>query len=473
MRASLLVIAAVLGLAQLTVAADRDPRQNVRRPNLLFIVTDDQRWDALGVVQKEQGKNARFPWFATPNLDRLAGSPGGVRFRNAFVVHSLCSPSRASFLSGQYGHRNGLTNNSTHFSSSAVNQAKLLSENGYTTAYVGKFHMAFQTNRPGFTHVASYTSQGEYRGSRFLLNGSSTQPSGWVDDVATDLALDFMRERKTDPWMMMLGFKSPHTPRLPPERAKSRFAGMSVRPALNTDATPVYGRGQRAFRGEEIGKPVETDTDSQGSDDYLLNYFRCLSAIDDNVGRILDELEALRMADDTIVVFAGDNGYFLGEHGLGDKRAAYDESMRIPLLWRYPRLPHSPKVIDQMVLNLDLAPTFLDFAGIKAPPAMQGLSWKPLLTRSSRTWRSAFLFEYFFEPGLPATPAMMAVRTPTAKLISYPGHPDWTEVFDLKHDPYELKNLVHDPRHSKLRSGLENELARQISQYGHPFGSSK
>jgi arylsulfatase A-like enzyme len=134
MRAILLVVAAVLGLTQLRVAADRHPLRGVRRPNLLFIVTDDQRWDALGVVQKEQGKNGRFPWFATPNLDRLPSSPGGVRFRNAFVVHSLCSPSRASFLSGQYGHRNGLTNNSTHFSSRAVNQAKLLSENGYTTA---------------------------------------------------------------------------------------------------------------------------------------------------------------------------------------------------------------------------------------------------------------------------------------------------------------------------------------------------
>ena len=172
-----------------------------------------------------------------------------------------------------------------------MNQAKLLAETGYETAYVGKFHMAFQTNRPGFTHVASYTSQGEYQGSRFLINGSPNQPPGWVDDVATDLAIEFMREHKDHPWMMMLGFKSPHTPRLPPERARTRFAGMSVRPAANANAAPVYGRGQRAFRGEEVGKPVETDTDNHGSDDYLLNYFRCLSAVDDNVGRIMDELE--------------------------------------------------------------------------------------------------------------------------------------------------------------------------------------
>ena len=145
--------------------------------------------------------------------------------------------------------------------------------------------------------------------------------------------------------------------------------------------------------------------------------------------------------------------------------------MRIPMLWRYPRIANAPKVIDKMVLNLDLAPTFIDFAGIAIPQAMQGLSWKPLLAGGGRKWRTAFMFEYFFEPGLPATPAMMAVRTPTAKLISYPGHPDWTEVFDLKRDPYELRNLAQDQHQSKLRNRLENELEAQIRQYGHPFNS--
>jgi arylsulfatase A-like enzyme len=452
-----------LGVAS---AARGDPPA---RPNLLFIVTDDQRWDALGVVQREQGKHARFPWFHTPHLDRLASE--GARFRNAFVVHSLCSPSRAAFLSGQYGHRNGITDNSTHFPAEAVNQAVLLRHNGYQTAYIGKFHMAFQQERPGFDYIASYTSQGEYYGATFLVNGEPKKSPGWLDDVATDYALEYIRRHETGrPWMMVLGFKSAHTPRLPPERARTRFNGEFVKPALNAAARPIYGRGQRAFRGEDVGKPYETDTDSQGSDDYLLNYFRCLSAVDDNVGRVLGLLDALNLATNTVVVFASDNGYFLGEHGgLGDKRCAYEESMRIPLLMRYSPLVKRGTRIDEMVLNLDLAPTFLHLAGVPPAPTMQGASWVPLFQGKRKGWRDAFMFDYFFEPNLPATPAMLAVRTPQAKLILYPQHPDWVELFDLRADPYETRNLAQSPRHEKLLNQLEVKLAQQKERFGDPF----
>lgn len=437
------------------------------RPNFLFIITDDQRWDALGAVQREQGEQARFPWLKTPNLDRIATQ--GVRFRNAFVVHSLCSPSRASFLSGQYGHRNGLTNNSTHFSAASMNQAAILRTNGYRTAYIGKFHMAFQKERPGFDYIASYTSQGEYSGCTFLVDGVEQKSPGWLDDVATDYALDFIRTNGTQPWMMVLGYKSAHTPRIPPERARQRFAGESVRAAKNAQATPAYGRGQRAFRGEEIGKPYETDTDSQGSDDYLLNYFRCISAVDENVGRVLALLDSLNLASNTVVVFAGDNGYFLGEHGLGDKRSAYEASMRIPLLLRYPAGVKAGTLIDEMVLNIDLAPTFLDLAGIAVPREMQGASWTPLFRGKTRGWRQAFLFEYFFEPGLPATPALLAVRTSDSKLIVYPGHDNWTEMFDLRRDPDETRNLANDPAHARLLRSLQKELAKQKQLFGDPL----
>jgi len=442
------------------------------RPNFLFIVTDDQRWDALGVVQREQGRRARFPWFQTPHQDRLAS--GGARFRNAFVVHSLCSPSRASFLSGQYGHRNGIVDNSTHFPANAMNQAALLRDAGYQTAYIGKFHMAFQKERPGFDYIASYTSQGEYFGSTFLVNGEPTKPPGWLDDAATDYALDYIRSHAAgQPWMMMLGYKSAHTPRLPPERARTRFAGESVKPALSAQAMPIYGRGQRAFRGEDIGKPVETDTDSQGSDDYLLNYFRCLSAVDDNVGRVLGLLDELHLATNTVVVFAGDNGYFLGEHGgLGDKRSAYEESMRIPLLLRYPPLVKPGTKVDELVLNIDMAPTFLELAGIQPPKAMQGASWLPLFRGKRKDWRDAFLFEYFFEPNLPATPAMLAVRTPTAKLIVYPEHPEWIELFDLRADPCEMRNQATNPKYAKSLRALRAELSEQEKKFGHPFAGT-
>jgi arylsulfatase A-like enzyme len=459
----------VLGRLEPLSASPAAPEKTAARPNFLFIVTDDQRWDALGVVQREQGKRARFPWFQTPHLDRLAGQ--GARFRNAFVVHSLCSPSRASFLSGQYGHRNGIVDNSTHLPEDAVNQAKLLRGAGYQTAYIGKFHMAFQKERPGFDYIASYTSQGEYFGSTFLVNGEPQKSPAWLDDVATDYAVDYIRSHAAgQPWMMVLGFKSPHTPRIPPERARTRFAGQSLKPALNAQATPIYGRGQRAFRGEEIGKPVETDTDSQGSDNYLLNYFRCISAMDNNVGRVLGLLDELHLAANTVVVFAGDNGYFLGEHGgLGDKRSAYDESMRIPLLIRYPPLVKPGTKIDEMVLNIDMAPTFLELAGIKPPEAMQGASWLPLFQGKPKNWRDAFMFEYFFEPNLPATPGMVAVRTPRAKLIVYPEHPNWVELFDLRADPYETRNLAGSPKHARLLADLQAELADQKARFGDPF----
>ncbi len=444
------------------------PAEEKMRPNFLFLITDDQRWDALGVVQKEQGNHARYPWFKTPNMDRIAYE--GARFRNAFVVHSLCSPSRASFLSGQYGHRNGVMDNSTHFPTNAVNQAALLREAGYATAYIGKFHMAFQKERPGFDYIASYVSQGEYYGATFLVNGVAQKPPGWLDDVATDYALDFLRTNSTRPWMMMLGFKSPHTPRVPPERARQRFAGESVKPSENATVLPTYGKGQRAFKGEDVGKPVETDTDSQGSDNSLLNYFRCISAVDDNIGRLLTELDTSGLTSNTVIVFVGDNGYFLGEHGLGDKRSAYEEAMRIPILLRYPAKVKPGTLIDEMALNIDLAPTFLNLAGVPVPPEMQGLSWGPLLNGKKGPWREAFLYEYFFEPGLPATPAMLAIRTPVSKLIVYPGHEDWTEMFDLSTDPYEKRNLAKDPARQSLQTLLKAELARQKEKFGDPFG---
>ncbi|MCA9259387.1 MAG: sulfatase, partial [Planctomycetales bacterium] len=442
----------------------------VRRPNFLFLITDDQRWDALGAVQRAQGDRARWPWLQTPNLDRLAA--GGARFSNAFVVHSLCSPSRAAFLSGQYGHLCGVTDNSTHFPADAVNVAALLSGAGYRTGYVGKYHMAFQPDRPGFQYVASYTSQGEYFGSTFLIEGRPVKSNVWVDDAATDYALEFIRDSRHEPWFLVVGFKSPHTPRQPPRRADERFAGRSVRIAANADATPSYGKGQRAFKGEEVGRPVETDADSSGSDPYLLDYFESIAAVDDNVGRVLDLLDELQQAEDTVVVFAGDNGYYLGEHGLGDKRSAYEESMRIPLLMRYPRKVPRETVIDAMALNIDMAPTFLDLASLAIPDAMQGASWMPLVFGDASNWRKAFMFEYFFESGLPATPAMLALRTPTAKLIVYPGHEEWTELFDLAADPYELANLAKTPERRGLLESLRRQLEEQKQRFGDPFASA-
>ncbi len=421
-------------------------RAEPRKPNFVFVYTDDQRWDAMSVVQAEKGDKGRFPWLKTPHMDRLAAE--GCRFRNAFVVNSLCSPSRASFLTGQYGHLNGVVNNHTPFPAKNVTHASLLKAAGYKTAYIGKFHMDGQTGqRPGFDFSASFVGQGQYFDCPIEVDGKSTPSKGWVDDVCTDYALQFIRANKDKPFLLVVGFKATHSPFEPPERHAKTYEGEKLRSVPNLDIDPIYRQADK--------QKVDSVTANLG-------IFRCITAADDDLGRILKELDDLKLADDTVVVFTSDNGYYLGEHGLHDKRSAYDESLRIPLLVRYPRLAGKGKRIDQIALNIDLAPTLLDFAGVPIPKEMQGRSWRPLLEGKDADWRKAFFYSYFFENGgSPPTPTVTAVRTDTAKLIKYAGHDEWTEVFDLKNDPYELKNLARDESSVALRNELEAEYDRQ------------
>ena len=424
-----------------------------RPPNFLFIYTDDQRWDAMGVVQREQGDKARFPWFQTPGMDRIAAE--GVRFRNAFVVSSLCAPSRAAFMTGRYNHLNGIANNQTPFPESNTTHASLMRPSGYTTAYIGKWHMGTQRgHRAGFDYSASFVGQGKYVDCPFEINGESTPTSGWVDDVSTDYAIAFMKQQRAKPFSVILGLKAAHVQWDPAERARNRFANAQPRPVPNLEVRAIY-------RGTDA--PTDAKNAAAGHrPNFNLDYFRCISAADDNVVRLLNALDELGIADDTIVVFTSDNGYYLGEHGLGDKRSAYDESLRIPLLVRYPRRFPKGAVRDEMVLNIDVAPTFLQLAGVPVPREMQGRSWVPLLTERNTPWRQSFLAEYFFEARYPSTPTIVAVRTTDAKLIKYPGHDEWTELFDLARDPYETKNLVRDPQHQTLLARMNAELEAQV-----------
>jgi arylsulfatase A-like enzyme len=449
----------------LTVASTSAYAAEQRRPNFLLIYTDDQRFDAMGVVQREQGDAGRFPWLNTPNHDRLAA--GGVRFRNAFVINSLCAPSRANFLTGRYSHLNGVANNHTPFPADSVTFATELRKVGYTAGYFGKWHMGSQSGqRPGFDYSASFVGQGRYFDCPIEVNGKSTPSTGWVDDVTTDYARDWIRQHRDKPFVAVMGFKSSHGPWSPPERRKNDLADAVSKPPQNADARPPYlgdkpaapaGKKAAAPAGKNGGKqPVNTDrTEMQR------NYFRTLLAVDDNLGRILDLLDELKLADDTVVVFTSDNGYYLGDHGLGDKRSAYDESLRIPMLVRYPRLIKPGATHDAMVLNIDVAPTFLELAGVQTPASVQGRSFVPLLAgQTPADWRKAWFYEYFFERGF-SHPTILAVRTETHKLIRYPGHDDWTELFDLKADPYEKKNLFNDPASAELRKQMEAEFDRQ------------
>ncbi len=422
-----------------------------RKPNFIFVIADDHRWDAMGAVQKEHGEKGRYPWFETPNMDRLAAD--GVRFRNAFITHSICSPGRAGFLTGQYTHTNGVMDNGTPLSGNAVTHATLLRDAGYRTAYFGKWHMGSQRERPGFQYSASFINQGNYQNCPFLVNGVRTPTKGWVDDVSTDLAINWIKENHDKPFSLILGFKSPHNKRggsSLPERLSKLYEGITTRKTPNCDIAAIYHKPLTdADKGKERGLSANS---------VHLDYLRHIKGIDENLGRLLDALEELKVAEDTVVVYTSDNGYFLGERGLGDKRALYEEGLRIPFVVRYPRLFPKGKVIDQMIINQDLAPTYLDLAGLPTHSGMHGTSFKELgIGGKPVKWRTSFLAYYRKELG--DTPTCHGIRTDNAKLIIYPKHPEWTEVYDLKSDPYELIRLpVDGPLATELKAELERKM---------------
>ena len=448
MRTPLLCLLALAGLATAMPAAER-------KPNFVYVFTDDQRWDALGVVQREQGEKGRFPWLRTPNLDRLAAE--GIRFRNAFVVNALCAPSRASLVTGQYGHVNGVTNNHTPHPAGNLSVATLLRPAGYVSGYFGKWHHGNQSGkRPGFDTSASFVGQGKYFDCPIEVDGVATPSQGFVDDVTTDYAAKFIHANKDKPFLMILGLKTCHGPFTPPPRHEKAYEGALARRTPNYGLPPIYAKaGNGNGKGKAAAEGAEVPTN--------LGMFRGLNAVDDNVGKLLRLLDELKLAEDTVFVFSSDNGYYLGEHNLGDKRSAYEEAMRIPMLVRYPRLAAAGRTDDRLVLNVDPAPTFLELAGQPVPAAMHGRSWQPLLAgKADAPWREAFFYCYFYERGF-GTPTTTAVRTADAKLIKYPGHAEWTEVFDLKADPYETRNLAADPAAVDLRKKLEAEYERQAA----------
>ncbi len=438
-----------------------------RKPNFLFIYTDDQRWDSMGVVQREQGEKARFPWFKSPNMDRLAS--GGVRFRNAFVTLSLCSPSRAAFLTGRYNHLNGISDNNTPFPLDAVTHASLMRAAGYKTAYIGKWHMGNQRGqRPGFDYSASFIGQGTYQNCPIEINGVSQASKGWVDDVSTDNAIAWIKQNSKQPFSVIVGFKSPHGPRGGvnlPERLRNLYADQVSRTVPNCFVPAIYHTAKNSASPKPEEANVKSGGDGQtgglAANAVHLDYLRHITGADENLGRLLDTLDTLGLAEDTVVVYTSDNGYFLGEHHLGDKRALYEESLRIPMLVRYPKLFSKGKVIDDMVLNIDIAPTFLDLAGISLPPEMQGASWKKLAAgEDSSNWRKSFFAEYFRELG--DTPTCIGVRTANSKLVKYLDHPEWTEVFDLNADPYEIKNLATDQNTATTLSAELDALSKTM-----------
>ena len=445
------------------------------RPNVLVILTDDQRWDALGVVQREQGARALFPWFQTPHLDRLAAE--GARFANVFVTTSLCSPSRASLLSGRYARQHQVLNNFTEYPNDLPGYPGRLHAAGYETAYIGKWHMGEDNDaqRPGFDFWMSHRGQGNYFDNTFNVNGTRRQFPGYYTTTITEAALEWLGRPHPRPWLLVIGQKAPHGGPIQPEpRFEHALDAFPVKRPVNfenyrpSDGKPVWlAESYPTWHG--AGGPLYGQKDY---DRFVRAYLATLLSVDESVGRIYAALAAAGQLDRTIIVFTSDNGFVLGEHGRVDKRTAYDESLRIPLLVRYPPLVKPGTVIRELVLSLDLAPSLVDLCGAPALPSAQGRSFKPLLAGRHPRWRQSFLYEYNFEAQFPYTPNVRAVRTPDWKFIRYPhgdGGPDRfaPELYDLRHDPYEMTNRVSDPRLVGQRAKLERELER-LSQAAGP-----
>ena len=545
--------------------------------NIILIVADDQRWDATGFMQERMpslGRTARFPWMKnnTPNLDRL--SEEGVHFDNGYGVYSLCSPARATMLTGQYPHKHGITNNQTDFPGDVVTYANLLQAAGYTTGYFGKWHMGTQVERPGFDHVRTFYGQGKYFGTVFndgngnpvdaitfdqrsaqsivinitdlpsggadqsiyrttegnpysqsparelsigvntfeittavnynrgvffrfssgevefdslryngvqLLSnpgvattiagsgifearatnvtypyrigitsggvstwGSNSSTEEWIDDASTNYAVEFIQDQASaeNPFMLFLGFKTPHQGSqngvsnwYPPARVDGIFSGQPSANVPNLDVPPPFAPGANGGNSGNVNN---------------VNYCETIAGIDGCVGNILDAVQAAGIDDETAIIFISDNGFFRGEHGLSDKRAAYEESIRLPFMIRHPSVQTANGlIVNEIVSNLDIAPTILDLAGLEVPASMQGASLEPFIRGEvPNDWRDQLFIEYNHDAEFPTAsvrPYISLIHEDGLKIVRYQENASWNELFDtsISADPYEITNIIN------------------------------
>jgi N-acetylglucosamine-6-sulfatase len=446
-------------------AADAPPR-----PNIVFILMDDLRWDDLGCMG--------HPFVKTPHIDRIARE--GALFRNAFATTPLCSPSRASFLTGRYPHAHGVLDNvdRSALSHQLVTWPLLLHDAGYETGYVGKWHMGNDdTRRPGFDYWVSVKGQGTYTDPELNEDGKTTKVPGYVTDLFNDRAVGFLKRPRSKPFLLYIAHKAVHPDvvQYADGRLSDPSAGNFVPAARHRDLfadKPVPRRpnvadrldGKPALRRSIDGVPPlgpETGT----TDEQVRNRLRVLMAVEDGVGRILEALEQTGKLDDTLVIFTSDHGYFYGEHGLSvERRLAYEESIRIPLLMRYPRLIRPGTELGPIVLSLDVAPTLLELGGAPVPKGLHGRSLVPLL--AGRPWphRTSFLIEYFSATDI-VFPRMrqmayQAVRTERWKYIHYTELKGMDELYDLEADPFELRNIIAEPSAQGTLEEMRVELRR-------------
>ena len=419
------------------------------RPNTLFVLVDDLRFNALSCLG--------HPWLKTPHIDRLARE--GAIFTNAFVTTPLCSPSRGSFLTGRWVHSHGIVDNTNRNEQShkLITFPLLQQKAGYETAYVGKWHMGNDSNpRPGFDSWVSFPGQGQYFDPPINVNGQLAVQPGFMTDILSRHAVDFLRRPHTKPFALYLAHKAVHGPFTPPDRHKTLYAEAPI---------TRHPNAQDSLAGKPaLQQPVPANTkkgngaQSGPSDETVRNQLRLIQAVDESMGEIFKALTETGQLDSTLIIFTSDNGYFHGDHGLGDKRAAYEESLRIPMLVRYPKWIQPGTRFDADVLNVDIAPTMLEIAGAKAPAEMKGKSLVPVLRGRTKQVRQDFYAEYQQEQQFARIPTWHAVRTREWKYVEYKGHPEWTELYHLKADPYELKNQISERSAARIKAKLAARL---------------
>jgi arylsulfatase A-like enzyme len=459
------------------------------RPNILFIMSDDHAAHAISAYGSVVNR--------TPNLDRLAQS--GMRFERCFCVNSICSPSRATILTGKYSHLNGVPT-FNRFDGSQPTVAKYLQAAGYHTGMIGKWHLG--SDPTGFDEWTILPGQGVYFDPTFLDRNGRRVIKGYVTDIITDLAIDFLSRRPSDkPFFLMCHHKAPHRPWDPDERHRALFAGQQIpepatlRDDYDTRTDAIRECQQKVFldltrrdlklpppqelKGAELAawlnvKPTEVTIDRNGKKEtlsgealnawkyqrYLQDYLACVQAVDDNVGRLLDWLSQNGLATNTVVIYTSDQGFFLGDHGLYDKRFMYEASIKMPFIVRWPGVAKPGAEQEAMAINADFAPTFLEIAGLPVPTEMQGRSLVPLLRGAPPAdWRTSYYYRYYHDPGDHNTRAHYGIRTTTHKLIYFWKKDQW-ELYDLVKDPDELHNLYPDPAQHELVAKLKAELYR-------------
>ena len=442
--------------APVLASVDPPPLEQVpgRKPmNLVLILTDDHRYDALGFMH---------PFLETPHLDALAGE--GVHFKNAFVTTSLCSPSRASILTGLYAHRHRVVDNNHAVPPGTVYFPQYLQQAGYDTAFVGKWHMGHEGDdpKPGFDRWVSFRGQGSYLPSPNGLNvdGERVPQKGYITDELTDYAVDWLEDRSDEaPFFLYLSHKAVHARFLPAERHAGRYKDQEITPPptmlLPTpdQNLPRWTQDQRnSWHGVDF--PYHSRLDVW---EYYRDYLEALLGVDDSVGRVVELLRSRGWLENTVVLYMGDNGFAFGEHGLIDKRQAYEESMRIPMLMRAPGVSGGT-VVDAVVANIDVASTLLDAAALRPPSDLDGRSMLPLLRDDEAPWRTELLYEYFWEHNFPQTPTVHALRGDRYKYIRYHGIWDLDELYDLKEDPHETRNLIASPEHRQIAVDMNHRL---------------